>query len=235
MYFGGYPGAAHLIQDQQRWRRYVLDSLIETTLSRDILLMQRIDKPALLRRLFEAGCQYSGQVMSFTKVMGQLQEAGNTTTLAHYLELLKGCGMVEGLQKYAGRHFRRRASSPKFQVHNNALISAQTPLDFEHARHESRHWGRLTESAVGAHLINSARDSSARVYYWLDRNREVDFVLTNGDKIVAIEVKSTIRRASQPGIEAFASQFPVHRKLLVGGQGIPLAEFMKTDVGVWFQ
>ena len=99
LYFGGYPGAAPLIADPPRWRRYLLDSLIETTIARDVLLMTRVDKPALLRRLFELGCRYSGQVLSYTKMLGQLQDAGNTTTLAHYLELLAGAGMLTGLSK----------------------------------------------------------------------------------------------------------------------------------------
>lgn len=234
IFYGGYPGAASLIEDPQRWRRYVLDSLIETTLSRDILLMQRIDKPALLRRLFEIGCQYSGQIFSYTKILGQLRDAGNTTTLAHYLELLQGCGLLEGLQKYSGQQYRQRASSPKFQVHNNALISAQATRDFAQARQEGDYWGRLVESTVGSHLVNATQTSDIHIHYWLDRNREVDFVLVKGDKIIAIEVKTTSRPVSLPGIEAFAAKFKVHRKLLVGGQGIPLTEFLSTDAADWF-
>jgi len=234
VFYGGYPGAAPLIEDPQRWRRYVLDSLVETTLSRDILLMQRIDKPALLRRLFEIGCQYSGQIFSFNKILGQLQDVGNTTTLAHYLELLQGCGLLEGLQKYSGQQYRKRASSPKFQVQNNALITAQAARDFQHARQDGDYWGRLVESAVGGYLVNSARASDFLVYYWLDRNREVDFVVAKGDKIIAIEVKTTRRQVSLPGIEAFASKFKVHRKLLIGGQGIPLQEFLTNNVNDWF-
>ncbi|MEA3365143.1 MAG: AAA family ATPase, partial [Candidatus Hydrogenedentes bacterium] len=118
VYFGGYPGAAQLIDDQHRWARYVLDSLIETSVSRDILLMTRVDKPALLRRLFEFGCSYSGRILSYQKMVGQLQEAGNTTTLAHYLELLKGAGLLTGLAKYSGQVVRQRASSPKLLVMN---------------------------------------------------------------------------------------------------------------------
>ena len=234
VFYGGYPGAAPLIEEPQRWKRYVLDSLIETTLSRDILLMQRIDKPALLRRLFEVGCRYSGQIISFTKILGQLQEAGNTTTLAHYLELLKGCGLLEGLQKYSGQHYRKRASSPKFQVYNNALICAQAEKSFEQAQQKGDYWGRLVESTVGSHLVNITRNTDVEVYYWLDRNREVDYVLTKGDKIIAIEVKTSSRQVTLPGMVAFASKFKVHRKLLVGGQGVPLQEFLTTDITDWF-
>jgi uncharacterized protein len=124
IFFGGYPGAASLVRDEQRWRRYILDSLIETTIARDVLLQTRVDKPAMLRRLSELGCRYSGRVLSYTKMLGQLQDAGNSTTLAHYLDLLAGVGMVCGLQKFAGEAVRQRGSSPKLQVFNTALVSA---------------------------------------------------------------------------------------------------------------
>jgi uncharacterized protein len=234
VHYGGYPGAAALIEDPQRWRHYVLESLIEPTLSKDILLMQRVDKPVLLRRLFELGCHYSGRVLSFTKMLGQLQDKGNTVTLAHYLDLLNGCGLIQGLQKYAGQKVRQRGSSPKFQVYNNALITSQGNLSLREAQQDREYWGRLVESAVGAHLLNSARGSAAGVHYWLGRNREVDFVLARGGKIVAIEVKSNRRKSSLPGIEALAKEFQVHKKLLVGGQGIPLEEFLSADVDAWF-
>ncbi|MGB2823243.1 MAG: DUF4143 domain-containing protein, partial [Phycisphaerae bacterium] len=233
VYYGGYPGAAPLIDEPPRWRAYVLDSLIETTISRDVLLVNRVHRPALLRRLFELGCLYSGRVLSYSKMLGQLQDAGNTTTLAHYLELLRGCGLLEGLCKYAGQNARRRASSPKLQVHNNALISAQGDLTFEEALNAPDRWGRLVESAVGAHLVNAATGTPARVYYWAAGNREVDFVLAEGRKVVAIEVKSALRRSSLPGIEAFAKEFGVHRKLLVGAQGIGLRDFLQAGIEEW--
>jgi len=113
LFYGAYPGAAPLVDEPERWARYIRDSLIETTIARDVLLLSRVDKPALLRRLFELGCTYSGRILSYTKMLGQLQDAGNTTTLAHYLDLLAGAGMVVGLQKYAGGAARRRGSSPK--------------------------------------------------------------------------------------------------------------------------
>ena len=119
-FYGAYPGAAELIDDPERWRRYILDSLIETTISRDILLLTRVDKPALLRRLFQLGCAYSGQILSYQKMIGQLADAGNTTTLAHYLELLQGAGMLAGLAKYSSGQVRQRGSSPKLQVLNTA-------------------------------------------------------------------------------------------------------------------
>ncbi|MCK4486031.1 MAG: ATP-binding protein, partial [Desulfobacterales bacterium] len=166
VFYGGYPGAADLIHDQQRWSSYIMNSLIETTIARDILLMTRVDKPALLRRLFELGCSYSGQVLSYQKMLGQLQDVGNTTTLAHYLNLFGGAGLLEGLPKYAGQRVRQRASSPKLQVLNTALITAQSQFSMEEAKRDTNYWGRLVESGVGATLINGLRGKGIEVFYW---------------------------------------------------------------------
>ena len=233
IFYGAYPGAAGLIDTPERWRRYILDSLIETTLSRDILSLNRVDKPALLRRLFLLGCAYSGQVLSYQKMTGQLADAGNTTTLAHYLELLQGAGMLAGLAKYSRNQLRQRGSSPKLQVLNTALMSAQNPRSLVEARNDCDHWGRLVESAVGAHLFNSSFGTNLSVAYWRERNHEVDFVLQRGRTAVAIEVKSGGRRESLPGMAAFARQFKPKRQLLVGGQGIPLEEFLSKPAAHW--
>ncbi len=229
IFFGGYPGAAPLISKHQRWQRYLLDSLIETTISRDILLMTRVDKPALLRRLFQVGCSHSGQIVSYQKMIGQLQDAGNTTTLAHYLELLAAAGMVTGIQKYSGSLIRQRASSPKLQVMNTALISAQGTGTLKTALLERDQWGRLVESAVGAHLINSLYGSELRLWYWREGNNEVDYVLQRGDELVAIEVKSGRLRDSMPGMAAFVKQYAPQRTLLVGQQGLSVAEFLQLQ------
>ena len=143
IFFGGYPGAAPLVNDADRWRRYMLDSLIETTISRDVLLMRRVDKPALLRRLFDLGCRYSGQILSYNKMLGQLQDAGNTTTLAHYLDLLAGVGMSPEFRSTPGEADRQRGSSPKLQVLNTALMTAQAGLTPDEATVEPEFWGRL--------------------------------------------------------------------------------------------
>lgn len=233
LYFGGYPGTAQLIQDRDRWASYIKDSLIETTLSRDILLLTRVDKPALLRRLFQLGCDYSGQILSFQKMLGQLQDAGNTVTLAHYLNLLNGAGMLTGLSKFSGKRVRQRASSPKLLVLNTALITAQSPYSFEEARRDREFWGRLAESAVGGHLVNSSAGTGIEVFYWLERNREVDFVLRLGELVTAIEVKTSRSRTTLHGLDEFAKKFRPHRKLLVGGQGIPLEEFLKVPATQW--
>lgn len=229
IFFGGYPGSARLIRDTARWTDYIRNSLIETTISRDILLMRRVDKPALLRRLFELGCAHSGQVLSYQKMIGQLQDAGNTTTLAHYLELLSGAGILAGLQKYSGRYLRRRSSSPKFQALNNALLSAQKGGSFKDALKNRELWGRFTESSVGAHLVNSSMGKNIGVFYWSEGDREVDFVLAKNCQTVAIEVKSGKSVFRHPGIERFSSQHKVSKKLLVGEGGIPVEEFLGID------
>lgn len=233
IYFGGYPGAAPLIQESERWSRYIIDSLIETTLSRDILLMTRVDKPALLRRLFQLGCDYSGQILSYQKMLGQLQDAGNTTTLAHYLELLSGAGMLTGVSKFAGEVVRQRASSPKFQVLNTALMSAQSPLSFDDTQQDRNFWGRLVESAIGAHLLNTAAGTQIQIYYWRGRNHEVDFVLQHGDRLTALEVKSGRSQNHLPGMEAFKKAFKPQQTFLIGGQGVPLDDFLKSSVSDW--
>ncbi|MFO7558587.1 MAG: ATP-binding protein [Desulfobacterales bacterium] len=233
IYFGGYPGSAHMIDDQQRWARYIIDSLIETTLSRDILLMTRVDKPALLRQLFQLGCSFSGQILSYQKMVGHLQDAGNTTTLAHYLELLTGAGMVTGLQKFTTQKIRQRSSSPKLQVMNTALVSAQSQIFFGEAQKDRKYWGRLVESAVGAHLINSTKGTGIEVFYWRDRSKEVDFVLRSGKTLTAIEVKSGAHKQGLPGMDAFDKAFKPTRKLLVGGDGIPLEKFMQVYASEW--
>lgn len=235
LFYGGYPGSAKLISDPERWSSYILESLIETTISRDILLLTRVDKPALLRRVFELGCVYSGQVLSYQKMLGQLQEAGNTTTLAHYLNLLNSAGLLAGLSKYAGQKVRQRASSPKLLVLNTALMSVFSDLTFQEAKRDPNFWGRLVESAVGATLANKIRGKRMGLYYWSSRNREVDFVLTRGNRIVAIEVKSGQRKTSLIGLEAFSREFTVEKNLLVGGGGIPLKEFLSTEPEKWFE
>src|SRR5262245_49610611 len=211
LYFGGYPGAAPLAADPARWKRYLLDSLIETTISRDVLMMTRVDKPALLRRVFELGCRYSGQILSYTKMLGQLQDAGNTTTLAHYLELLAGAGMVTGLQKYAGRTVRQRGSIPKLQVLNTALMTSLSGASPADAVHDREFRGRLVESAVGAHLANAAAAGACELFYWREANREVDFVVRAGRTVLAIEVKSGRAPTAFAGLGAFGGAFKASR------------------------
>lgn len=235
LFYGGYPGAAPLITEPARWAHYIVDALIETTISRDVLLLTRVDKPALLRHLFELGCRYSGQILSYTKMLGQLQDAGNATTLAHYLDLLAGAGMIKGLQKFAGGAARGRGSIPKLQVLNTALMTAQSGMTLGAARADHAFWGRLTESAVGAHLANAAIEGICELYYWRERNREVDFVTRAGRAVTAIEVKSARARDVQPGLAAFSEAYRPKHTLLVGVDGIPVEEFLAKPAAHWIK
>jgi uncharacterized protein len=228
-WFGGYPGTARLVHDEQRWKKYVSDALIEPSISRDILSLSRVDKPALLRRLFEFGCLYSGQLLSYNKMLGQLVDAGNTTTLAHYLDLLDSAGLLCGLEKYAGDRLRQRLSSPKFQVHNTALIAATHPSVFTEIINQPVQWGRIVESAVGAHLVNYARQEGFRLYYWREGNDEVDFVLEHRGKTIAIEVKSGAKHGNLKGMDEFKKQFKPDKLLLVGSTGLPWQEFLTIN------
>ena len=234
VYFGGYPGGAPLVRDQDRWRAYVTQALIEPNIERDILALQRVDKPALLKRLFELGAEYSGQILSYNKMLGQLQDAGNTTTLARYLDLLSKAGLMTGLPNYAGGAYRRRASSPKLNVLNTALMAARSGRTFEEAKADRTFWGRLVESTVGAHLFNTA-PPEARLHYWRDKAREVDFVLERGPKLAAFEVKSGARRSNASGLDEFARRFPRMTALpvLVGEGGMPIGEFLSTPAREW--
>jgi len=233
IFYGGYPGAAKLIDEPERWRRYVNDSLIETSISRDILLMTRVDKPALLRRVFQLACDYSGQLLSYQKMLGQLVDAGNTVTLAHYLDLLKGAGMVAGLQKFSGAKIRQRGSSPKLQVLNTGLMSATQVEGFEQTRTNGARWGRLVESAVGAHLLNSTAGSDVEITYWREGGMEVDFVLQQGESVVALEVKSGAPRQARSGLAAFRKQFTPRAAMLIGEGGMPLEDFFNADPKEW--
>ena len=233
LYFGGYPGAAKLAQDPERWRDYILKALVEPNIERDLLTMTRVDKPAVMKRLFDVAASCSGQILSYTKMLGQLQDAGNTTTLARYLDLLAGAGLVAGLPKYASQP-HRRGSSPKLLVFNTALMTASSGYTFDEARADRTFWGRLVESAVGAHLLNTAA-SDTQVCYWRDRSHEVDFVLRRGPRLVAIEVKSGPRRGSTHGLATFEQHFNASRTLLVGEGGVPLHEFLAAPAGAWIE
>jgi predicted AAA+ superfamily ATPase len=237
LFFGGYPGAADLIGDEERWSRYLLDSLVETTVARDILLMTRVDKPALLRQLFRLGCERSAEVVPYQQLQARLADAGNTTTLAHYLELLAGSGMLTGLPKYDGpdASVRRRASSPKLLAPNTALMTAGSGRSFEAARADADFWGRLVETAVGAHLANGSHPE--RLTYWKPGSREVDYVVAPppaGGRPLAIEVASGRRREVQPGMAAFERAHPELRRLQIGGRGMGLEEFLAEPAESWF-
>ncbi len=227
IFYGGYPGAAPLVGDFQRWRRYVLDALIETTVSRDVLSLGRIDKPALLRQLFYLTCDLSGQVVAYTTLLGQLHDAGNSTTLAHYLRLLEEVWLAVGLQKYSGSVVRKRSSRPKLLVLDTALMSAARGISFEEARRDRGYWGRLVETAAGAHLVAKGQVEPQRVMYWRERDLEVDYVVEDAAGLCALEIKSGRERDSdRRGLDAFVKRYDSARVRLIGGAGTPLADFL---------
>lgn len=232
-WFGGYPGAAPLIENETRWRDYVLNALVETTLSKDILMMTRVDKPALLRQLFELGCSYSGQILSYTKLLGQLQDAGNTTTLSHYAQLLDSAGLLSSLEKYAVDKARQRSSIPKWQVQNTALFSVFAPQSFRQIRANPAEWGRWVETAVGAHLNRATRLGQLDLFYWRDGNDEVDFVVRRGQQVIGLEVKSG-RSQRATGMTVFQRKVNPHKVLLVGNSGIPWVDFLRADPALFF-
>lgn len=224
LWFGGYPGTGDLIKDEQRWQHYVTQSLIDTTLTKDVLMLTRVDKPALLRRLFTIGCAYSAQIVALNKIQGELQERGNLTTLSNYLSLLSSAGLLCGLEKYAGNVLHQRASKPKFQVYNNALMNVQRAMSIDTAEQNHTIWGRVVESAVGAHLLNASMMEDYHVYYWNENSKEVDFVLVRGDKVVALEVKSGTDSINN-GMSAFDKLYHPQAIYIIGTDGIPLQDF----------
>lgn len=234
VYFGGYPGAAQYIGNETRWRNYVKDSLVEPSISKDILMDTKIMKPQLLRQLFEIGSSYSGELLSLTKVAAQLQDAGNVTTLAGYLHLLDECGLLSGLQKYAEDDARKYNSVPKFQVHNNALRNVYADEDFSEVNEDPKAWGRYVESAVGAYLVSQSQILDYKVYYWRDNNDEVDFVLVRRKRKVAIEVKSG-RRTINEGLPKFTKAYHPYKALIVGSGGLSFEEFLSMDLNLLFK
>lgn len=234
LYFGGYPGAAPLSREEPAWKRYIADSLIETVLARDVLQLQRIAKPALLRHLFALAAAYPAQILSYNKMLGQLQDAGNTTTLASYLHLLETAYLVSGLEIFSRGKIRQRASSPKLILWNNALVSALSLLSRRQALADGAWWGRLVENAVGGHLLNGLQGPEWNISYWRDGDLEVDFVVAHGARIWALEVKSG-RPAKADGLAEFRKRYPQAKTWLLGAGGIALEEFFRRPAEEWFR
>lgn len=225
VYFGGYPGAAKYIKDERRWKKYVRDSLITSAIDKDVIMISNIYKPALMRQLFALGCGYSAELLSLTKMVGQLQDAGNVTTLAAYLEILNQCTLLASLQKYAKDDARKYNSIPKYQVYNNALMTVYKGRSFEADRIDPVSWGRWVESAVGTYLLSMAEELDYKVYYWRERNDEVDFIVESHGECTAIEVKSG-RRGMNSGLPKFVKNFNPKHFFVVGTGGVPLEDFL---------
>jgi len=199
--FGGYPAAAELSGDFQRWRDFINHSVIEPVLLRDLLSLAAVNKPALFRQTFQLCLAYPAMEVSLQKLLGQLQESGNVTTIKHYLELFEGAYLVKGLQKYSGSELKKRGSSPKILPLNTALVNARRegfPQDMD------RDWmGRLFECAVGAELCRRFDE----VMYWREGGAEVDFVVKSEGRVLGIEVKSG--RVKKPeGLARFCQRYP---------------------------
>ena len=240
IYFGGYPGPASLIGDEKRWKKYIKDSLVAPAIEKDVIMTSNIYKPALMKQLFELGCSYSAEILSLTKLMGQLQDAGNVTTLASYLTILDECALLTGLQKFSIDEARKRNSLPKYQVYNNALLTAYKGHSFIADRTDSKIWGRWVESAIGTHLLSMADELDYKVYYWRESSRdkngnlEVDFIIYNDGEITAIEVKSG-HRSTNSGLPAFVKQFHPKKAFVVGTGGISIEDFLKSDIEILLQ
>lgn len=233
IFYGGYPGAASLIGDNDRFEQYIQSSIIDATINKDILMDTPISKPALLRQTFELGSAYSGNILSLNKMLGSLQDAGNTSTLASYINLLNESGLLCGLQKYSVDMSRRKASIPKFQVYNNALKMVYNPLTFEQAIMDRKTWGHIFESAIGAYLVSQAFVHRFNVYYWRERNDEVDFILQKKSSLVAIEVKSNAEKRTE-GLEKFKQMFNPKSSFIVGDGGISAEDFFSMDLNKLF-
>jgi len=225
LFFGGYPGASVLIKDENRWARYIGNAIVEPTISQDILMMEEVRKPALLRALFTLGSSYSAQELSFTKMLGQLQEAGNTVTLAHYLELLGKASMLTGLQNYSGSKVRTRKSSPRFMVFDSSLLTYNDGTGRRRLLDNPTDKGRLVESAVGAYLLARSKEEGFEVYWWRERSVEVDFVIKKGTQLTAIEVKSG-RIKHVGGSLEFKKLYPEALSLIVGSANVSLEDFL---------
>lgn len=232
-YFGGYPGTAPLIYRPERWQQYVQSAIIETNIERDIVERMAIHKPVLLKQLFEIGSEFSAQIVSYRNLLGQLDDKGNITTLADYQELLGRAGLLTGLQQYAGNVIRVRRSSPKLLVLDTALMTANCGYTFEEARADRSFWGRLVESAVGAHLYNSGLPD-VKVYYWRESPHEVDFVLQHGQRLLTVEVKSGRRKRNVSGLVMFKKRFPSADTMIVGTGGVSFEEFLSVPAHHWF-
>ena len=230
IYFGGYPGGAKFIDDERRWKRYIKDSIIAPAIERDILTTKTIYKPALMRQLFDLGCMYSGQELSLNKMLGQLQDPGNVTTLANYLNTMDEARLLCGLQKYANDEARKYNSVPKLMAYNTALLTAQTSTSFFKAFTTPNMWGRWVESAIGAYLLNQADEYDYKLYYWRDSDDEVDFVVEYDGQLIAIEVKSG-RRGANDGLRIFVERFHPQQSFVVGTSGIPVEDFLMCDIG----
>ena len=236
VYFGGFPGLAPDIQDEDRWRNLMEDSIISPILTRDILEIEEIRNPALLRQVFELACTESAKELSLTKMQGTMN-SGTVPTIKNYLDILSKSMTVQPLQNYFPSRIKEKQSVPKMQVYNNAFRNRFGKFSFDEARVDPAEWGRQVESAVGAHLANRAMTDDYELFYWRnERRQECDYVLRKGQSLVAIEVKSgSVDKAV--GFEKFKEQFAdkITAAFIVGPQALPLEDFFVMDLKSLFK
>ncbi len=238
MFFGGYPTP---FNDTSRpivleaWQKYISVSVLKPIIERDIMGLTQIRKPALMRQLIDLASSYSGQLISYNKLLGQLKDAGNATTLANYLDLLSDAGLMVALSPYTASPHLGRSRSPKLNVLNTALMTAAPGYSFQEAKSDRSLWGRIVESAVGAHLYNT-RNVSTRIHFWRDKSgaNEVDFVISRGPHLVGLEVKSG-RIRSHSGLACFKDRFPNAKTMIVGPDGISFEDFFSFTTDEWIE
>jgi len=236
IFYGGYPGAFFNqlpLERHDYWHNYIKNSIISPIFDRDIMELTQINKPALMRRLMNLAPSFSGQLISYNKLLGQLQDKGNSTTIAHYLDLLSDAGLFACLSRYTPRPHVGKASSPKLNVLNTALMTVGSSHSFPDVLNHRSDWGRIVESAVGAHLLNSL-SFSTKVHYWRNPPHEVDFVVSRGPHLLGIEVKSG-SSSKKRGLNAFKERFPNAKTMIVGPNGVPFHDFFSLTTEEWLE
>lgn len=198
--FGGYPAALEFRGDPHRWRNYMRDSILEPVLGRDLLGTTRVNKPALFRQTFEMAMQFPAQVISYNKLLGQLQDRGNTDTIKDYLTLLEGGFLLKQLHKFSRGVVSSKTSSPKILPLDLGLVSSLASA----SKTADLAWrGHLVEAAFGAYLNRQPGE----LFYWADGRYEVDYVHEVDGDLTAYEVKSGRERDGK-GLLAFAKKYP---------------------------
>lgn len=229
IFYGGYPGGYELRNDEVRWKQFVTDSLIETAITRDIMILADVQKPVLLRKLLYLGCEYGGQILSYGKILGDLNDAGSKLTLMNYQKYLESAFLMGGLQAWKGSGIYRQKSPPKWIPLNTALMTALSAKSKKEMVSDKKFYGRLVEVVIGAYLYNQALVNRYEIYYWREDRDEIDFVVKHGEKLLAIEVKTGFEYGGK-AFEVFKKKYPKAQALLVGEYGVSVEKFLSTPI-----
>lgn len=221
--YGGYPASYSYRDDPPRWQSYIRSSILETVIGKDILLFQQVQKPALFRQAFDLLCQYPAQEISFTKLLGQLQDKGNTDLIKRYIELFEGAFLMKALSKYSAKPFLRKSSSPKILFMCPAF---HTAFSSPNVVQQPELKGRLFETAVGAELARLGGE----LFYWREGIFEVDYVVVFKGKLFAVEVKSG-KKKNPRGLAEFLKQYPKAHPIFVHRDNF---EKLSKDVELFF-